>query len=117
MLNFCFSIKETFSGSIVPSQNLSLFKPIYSSNIKNCVKSVRIRSISGQYSPTFGLNTERYGVRECGKIRARKTPNTDTFYEVKIFTKIYKVSCKNMSFIVIQINFIFDQAVPSNAII
>ena len=43
----------------------------------HCVKSVRIRS------PPFGLNTERYGVSlriqyKCGKIRTRKTPNTDT---------------------------------------
>ena len=28
----------------------------------HCVKSVRIRSYSGPYFPTFGLNTERYGV-------------------------------------------------------
>ena len=35
----------------------------------------------------FGLNTEKYGVSlriqsECGKIRTRKTPNTDTFHAV-----------------------------------
>ena len=34
--------------------------------------------------PLFGLNTERYGVplriqSECGKMRTRITPNTDTF--------------------------------------
>ena len=29
---------------------------------KHCVKSVRIRSFSGPYFPTFGLNTESYGV-------------------------------------------------------
>ena len=28
----------------------------------HCVKSVRIRSFSGLYFPTFGLNTERYFV-------------------------------------------------------
>ena len=41
--------------------------------------------------PTFGLNTERYGVsfrnsvrmqENVGKIRTRITPNTDTFYAV-----------------------------------
>ena len=42
--------------------------------------------------PTFGLNTERYGVSlripsKCGKIRARITPNTDTFYAVVISDK------------------------------
>ena len=49
-----------------------------------CVKSVRICSYSGTYFPVSGLNTERYGVcfcihSECGKIRTRITPNTDTF--------------------------------------
>ena len=53
----------------------------------HCVKSVRIRSFSGPYFPKFGLNTERYGVSqriqpECGKIRTRKSPNTNTFYAV-----------------------------------
>ena len=56
-----------------------------------CVKSVRIRSFSGSYFPSFGLNTERYSVSlriqsECGKIRTRKTSNTDTFHAV-IFTR------------------------------
>ena len=50
---------------------------------KSClVKSVRIWSYSGPYFPTFGLNTERYSISlriqsECGKIKTRKTPNTD----------------------------------------
>ena len=30
----------------------------------HCLKSVLIRSFSGSYFPVFGLNTERYGVRE-----------------------------------------------------
>ena len=51
------------------------------------MKSVRIRSFSGPYFLTFGLNTERYGVSlhmqsECGKIQTRKTPNTNTFHAV-----------------------------------
>ena len=51
------------------------------------VKSVRIRSYSGPYFPAFGLNTERYRLSlriqsECGKIRTRITPNTDTFHAV-----------------------------------
>ena len=50
----------------------------------HCVKSVRIRSFSVPYFPVFRLNTERYGVSlriqsDCGKIRNRKTLNTDTF--------------------------------------
>ena len=53
----------------------------------HCVKSVLIRSFSGLYFPAFGLITERYGVSlriqsECGKIRTRKTPNTDIFHAV-----------------------------------
>ena len=53
----------------------------------DCVKSVRIRSYSGPYFPAFGLKMERYGVSrrsqfECGKIRTRITPNTDTLHAV-----------------------------------
>ena len=53
---------------------------------KHCVKSVRIRSYSGPHFPAFGLNTERYSIShaECGKIRTKITPNTDTFYAVKV---------------------------------
>ena len=45
-------------------------------------------SYSGSYLPAFGLSTERYGVSlriqsECGKIRTRITPNTDTFHAVR----------------------------------
>ena len=45
------------------------------------IKSIRIRSFSGPYFTAFGLNTESIQ-SECGKIRIRKTPNTDTFYAV-----------------------------------
>ena len=51
----------------------------------HCVKSVRIRTVSSSYFPAFWLNTERYGISLCiqskwGKIRTRKSPNTDTFH-------------------------------------
>ena len=54
----------------------------------HCVKSIRIRSFSGPYFSAFGLNTGKYGPEnsalciqsECGKIRTKKTPNTDTFH-------------------------------------
>ena len=51
---------------------------------------VRIRSFTGPYFLAFGLNTKRYSVflpiqSEWGKIRNRKTPNTDTFYAVSYF--------------------------------
>ena len=46
----------------------------------HCVKT-------GPYFNAFGLNTERYSVplrilSKCGKVRTRKTPNTDTFHVV-----------------------------------
>ena len=42
----------------------------------------------GQHFPAFGLNKEVYSVNlhiwsKCGKMRTRKTPNTDTLYTVK----------------------------------
>ena len=64
---------------------------------KHCKKSVRIRSFSGPCFPAFELNTERYSVSlriqsECGKIRTRKTPNTDTLHAAKaiIIPPIYQ---------------------------
>ena len=55
-----------------------------------CLTNVPIRSYSDPHFPTLGLNTERYRVSlriqfECGKMRTRKTPNTDNFYAVFIF--------------------------------
>ena len=44
----------------------------------------------------FRLNTERYGVSlriqfECGKIRTKVTPNSDTFHAVSLTRKFQKV--------------------------
>ena len=55
----------------------------------HCVKSVLIRSFSGPYFPTFELNMEGHFVSlciqsECGKIRTKKTPNTDTFHTMTV---------------------------------
>ena len=55
---------------------------------------VRVRSFSGLDFPSFGLKTERYEVSlliqaKCGKIRTKKTPNTDTFNTVFIFQLIF----------------------------
>ena len=47
-------------------------------NLFHYVKSARIQSFSGPYFPVFGLYTERF----FGKMRTRKTPNTDTFHTV-----------------------------------
>ena len=44
-----------------------------------CINSVRIRSYSGPYLPAFGLISIQF---ECGKIRTRVTPNTDTFHAI-----------------------------------
>ena len=63
---------------------------IYTNTSKiHCLKSVRIRNYSGLHFPTFGQNTERYGVSlriqaEYGKMRTRITSNKDTFYAVII---------------------------------
>ena len=76
---------------------------------KHYVKSVRFWSFSGPYFLAFGLNTEIifflsgkknteiYSVNlhiqsEYEKIRTRKTPNTDIFYEVKFFDIFMKMS-------------------------
>ena len=55
----------------------------------HCAKSVRILSFSGPYFSAFRVNTEIISVNqsECGKIRTRKTPNTDTFYVVVILVR------------------------------
>ena len=49
------------------------------------------------YFPAFELNTEIYGLNlriqsECRKIRARKTPKTDTFCAVYLITFVYAVA-------------------------
>ena len=58
------------------------------------MKSVRIRSYSGPYFPAFRLTTERCFVSlhiqsECGKMRTRITPSTDTFHAVHIVEELY----------------------------
>ena len=61
---------------------------------RHCVKIVHIGRFSDSHFPTFGLNTERFSVSlhiqsECGKIRTRKTPNTDTIHAVLFFSSSY----------------------------
>ena len=49
----------------------------------HCVKNVLIRSYSGPHF-LYLLNSVSLRIlSECGKIRTRITPNTDTFYAVK----------------------------------
>ena len=69
---------------------------------KDCVKSVRIRSFSGQYFPVFGLHTERYSVSvriqsQCRKIQTRKTPNTDTFNAVTSLMQDLEAAARRVS--------------------
>ena len=69
-------------------QNIDIFTQ------KHCVKSVRIRTYSGPYFPTFRLNTERYSVclriqSGCGKMRTRMTSNTDTFLRSEDLTFVF----------------------------
>ena len=66
-------------------EQILLIRLIFDSS--HCVKSECIRSFSGPYYPAFGLNMGRQSVffsihSEWGKIRTRKTPNTDTFHAV-----------------------------------
>ena len=60
---------------------------------EDCVKCVRIRSVSGPDIPALELNTEKYFISlrirsKCRKIRIRKTPNTDTFYAMEDADKV-----------------------------
>ena len=71
------------------SLQLSYIYPIFNKQNLPYVKNVRIRSFSGPYFPSFGLNTEIYSVNlriqsNMGKIQARKTPNTHSFHAVLI---------------------------------
>ena len=74
------------------------------------------KSFSGPYFPAFGPKMERYGVSlciqpKCGKIRTRKSPNTDTFSAVHI-SVIYShqlfVACDFL-------NVLFLESFPKNA--
>ena len=89
-LVFLFEHKAMFKvdGKVNLPNILSFFGALLKVDCNNhCVKRLRIRSNSGPHFATFGLNMERYSVSlriqsECGKMRTKITPNTDTFYEV-----------------------------------
>ena len=60
---------------------------------KHYVQSACVQSYSGPYFTAFGPNKEIYFVflriqSECGKIRTKISPNTDTFYAVKRCPKL-----------------------------
>ena len=81
-------------------------------SITSCMKCVRIWSYSGPHFPAFGLNTERYFISlriqfECGKMLARTTWNTDTFYAVHKFTNfpiwlVKTIFCYFLLFIIVK---------------
>ena len=82
----CNSFIQSFSWGVKVSYNTGLRLVLVSRPVQ---KSVRIRSFSGPYFSTFGLNRGRYGVSlriqsKCWKIRTRKTTNTDTFVVVRV---------------------------------
>ena len=73
-------------------------------------KSSSIRIYSGPYFPSFGLNMARYFVSfripsECGKIRTRRSPNTDTFYAVLHFL-LFSIKVK-LNIFSLQVHLIF----------
>ena len=54
----------------------------------HCVRSVGIRSVSCPHFPAFEQNMEISTYQsEYGKIRTRKSPNTDTFHSVYVLMK------------------------------
>ena len=63
----------------------------------HCVKCVHIRSYSVPDFPAFRLNMGRYPLSlciqsECGKMRTRIAPNTDTFYAVQTLKHLAKLA-------------------------
>ena len=95
-------IKTAVFGSVfkrktkIPEDDFQISQVVILANI-HCVfyhwkrstawKVCKYGVFSGLYFPAFGLNTERYSVSlriqyKCGKIRTRKTPNTNIFYAV-----------------------------------
>ena len=85
MVSLCIGICCILS-LLVYVQHWSIFTAIFKTAINficqiHCVKSVRIWSFSGPHFPHLDLK-KRDNTDTCGKIRARKTPNTDTFHTV-----------------------------------
>ena len=69
------NVKIALRGLQLTATSGAYFEPCQASMmehiVKHCVKSVCVRSHFGPHFPTFGLNTERYGVSlriqsECG---------------------------------------------------
>ena len=97
---FCVSIYNVFVSvfTMFLCQYLQCFcVSIYSIYriLKQCNKLLKYYADNKETSPTFTLSII-YGVSlliqsECGKIRTRITPNTDTFHAVKVFISNFNV--------------------------
>ena len=79
-----------FHGQSFVERGFSVNRELIHTNMneKYCVKSVPIQSFSGFHFAAFGLNVERCSVSlhiqpECGIMRTRIIPNTDTCQAVK----------------------------------
>ena len=82
------------ASCVWPSYRCALWRWVCESNFARlcchflqCGKSVFVPRFSGPYFPAFRLNAERYSVflgihSKWGKIRTRKTPNTDSSHAV-----------------------------------
>ena len=88
------------------------------SNNEQFVKSVCIWRLSSLHFPAFKLNTGRFGISlrtqsKYGKIRTRKSPDTDIFYAVKP-TPVKKISknCKISLKTLLLLKFIGVQFLP-----
>ena len=71
------------------NHNTNLVQKHNNIDVHHYIKSFGIGNFFGPYFPAFGLNSARYSVSvriqsECGKIRTRKTLNTDTLSAVHL---------------------------------
>ena len=71
------------------NHNTNLVQKHNNIDVHHYIKSSGIGNFFGPYFPAFGLNSARYSVSvriqsECGKIRTRKTLNTDTLSAVHL---------------------------------
>ena len=78
------------AATVKQYERLRIPGSIFSQPALHCVKHNRIRSYSGLHFPAFGLNAEKYEVSlrihsECGKMRTRTTPNTDSFHAALLY--------------------------------
>ena len=59
LFNFVNWSQNTYRQILTYWGNVTYLASPYTCNMTQCVRSVRIRSLSGSYFPAFGVNTER----------------------------------------------------------